>query len=363
MALLRRSSGMYPMKRTYKTLTWNDRLKIEAWLKTKTPIKKIAEMLGVHFSTIYREVKRGQYEHLNSDWTTEMRYSPDISEQKKQRFLRAKGPDLKIGNDYSYAEYLENKIAIEKYSPGAALGEIKHKKLKFKTTISKTTLYRYIHDGVFLVLSNDDLPLKNHRKHKNNEDKKASKPSRGDSIEKRPDEISERKFFGDWEMDCVEGKKKTKKTLLVLAERKTRNGIVCLMPDKTAASVKAALDKIEEKLGTNTFMRVFHSITVDNGVEFSDCKGIEYSRTGKQRTKLYYCHPYSAYERGSNENLNRLIRRHYPKGYDFTHTTLEEIAKLEDWLNNYPREMFGFQSAKDLYEPYVDAILLTTVPQ
>lgn len=320
-------------------------------------------MLGVHFSTIYREVKRGQYEHLNSDWTTEMRYSPDISEQKKQRFLRAKGPDLKIGNDYSYAEYLENKIAIEKYSPGAALGEIKHKKLKFKTTISKTTLYRYIHDGVFLVLSNDDLPLKNHRKHKNNEDKKASKPSRGDSIEKRPDEISERKFFGDWEMDCVEGKKKTKKTLLVLAERKTRNGIVCLMPDKTAASVKAALDKIEEKLGTNTFMRVFHSITVDNGVEFSDCKGIEYSRTGKQRTKLYYCHPYSAYERGSNENLNRLIRRHYPKGYDFTHTTLEEIAKLEDWLNNYPREMFGFQSAKDLYEPYVDAILLTTVPQ
>ena len=70
--------------RHYKTLTWNDRLQIEAWLRVDTPIKVIAEQLGVHISTVYREIKRGQYEHLNSDWTTETRYSPEISEQKKQ---------------------------------------------------------------------------------------------------------------------------------------------------------------------------------------------------------------------------------------------------------------------------------------
>lgn len=103
--------------RHYKTLTWNDRLRIEAWLKVKTPIKQIAEMLGVHISTIYREIKRGQYEHLNSDWTTETRYSPEKSEQKKQEFLRAKGGDLKIGNDIEYANYLEYKVAVDKYAP------------------------------------------------------------------------------------------------------------------------------------------------------------------------------------------------------------------------------------------------------
>jgi len=64
--------------RHYKTLTWSDRLNIAAWRKVGIPIKKIAELLGVHYSTIYRELKRGQYEHLNSDYTRERRDSPDI---------------------------------------------------------------------------------------------------------------------------------------------------------------------------------------------------------------------------------------------------------------------------------------------
>ena len=130
--------------RHYKTLTWNDRLQIEAWLRVDTPVKVIAEQLGVHISTVYREIKRGQYEHLNSDWTTETRYSPEISEQKKQDNLRAKGGDLKIGNDVEYANYLEYKVCVEKYAPGAILGEIKRKGLQFQTSISKTTFYRIL---------------------------------------------------------------------------------------------------------------------------------------------------------------------------------------------------------------------------
>ena len=73
--------------RHYKTLTWNDRLQIEAWQKVGVSPRQMAEELHVHISTIYRELKRGQYEHLNSDYTTEIRYSPDISEQKKQENL------------------------------------------------------------------------------------------------------------------------------------------------------------------------------------------------------------------------------------------------------------------------------------
>lgn len=346
--------------RHYKTLTWNDRLKIEAWLRVNTPKKIMAEALGVHISTIYREIKRGQYEHLNSDWTTEMRYSPEISEQKKQEYLRAKGGDLKIGNDMEYANYLEYKVAVDKYAPGAILGEIKRKGLQFDTTISKTTFYRYIELGVFLTLTNKDLPVKrNKTEHKYDKVQRAKRPPKGESIEKRPEEIAERLTFGHWEMDCVEGKKGTKKTLLVLTERKTRNEIIRLMQDKTAASVVAALNKLEKELGTDMFARIFQSITVDNGSEFSDYTGIEQSslHPDRNRTKLYYCHPYSSYERGSNENQNKMVRRHYPKGYDFTNTTPAEIRKLEKWINNYPREMFDYYTSAELYEACINSIM------
>lgn len=346
--------------RHYKTLTWNDRLQIEAWLKVKTPKKVIAEALGVHISTIYREIKRGQYEHRNTDWTTETRYSPEKSEQKKQAFLRAKGGDLKIGNDIEYADYLEYKVAVDRYAPGAILGEIKRKGLKFNTTISKTTFYRYIEIGVFLTLTNKSLPVKrNKTEHKYDKVQRAARPPKGDSIEKRPEEIAERLTFGHWEMDCVEGKKGTKKTLLVLTERKTRNEIIRLMNDKTAASVVKTLNALEKKLGPELFAQVFQTITVDNGSEFSDFEGIEQSAilAGRNRTKLYFCHPYSSYERGSNENQNKMVRRHYPKGYDFTDTTPAEIRKLEKWINNYPREIFDYYTSADLYEACLNSLI------
>ena len=103
------------------------------------------------------------------------------------------------------------------------------------------------------------------------------------------------------------------------------------MNDKTAASVIKALNALEKQLGSELFAQVFQTITVDNGSEFSDYEGIEQSSIHKdrKRTKVYFCHPYSAYERGSNENQNRMVRRHYPKGYDFTNTTPAEIRKLE----------------------------------
>ena len=87
--------------------------------------------------------------------------------------------------------------------------------------------------------------------------------------------------------------------------------------DKTAASVVQALDSLEQEYG-RAFPHIFQTITCDNGTEFSDHEGIERSATGEgQRTKLYYCHPYSAYERGTNENTNKLIRRFVPKGTNF----------------------------------------------
>ena len=144
--------------RRFKHLSKSDRIRIETLNNDgKTP-KEIAEVVGVHISTIYRELQRGQYTHRNSDWTEETRYSSDLSEMKYRANLAAKGADLKIGNDHRLAEYIETKIADEKYSPEAVLGEIKAQGLRFNTEIkSKNTIYSYIEKGIFLRLTNKDL--------------------------------------------------------------------------------------------------------------------------------------------------------------------------------------------------------------
>ena len=158
-------------------------------------------------------------------------------------------------------------------------------------------------------------------------------------------------------MDCVIGKKGTKRVLLVLTERYTRNELIRLMKDKTAQSVVSALDGIEKQYGKKLFSKVFKTITVDNGSEFADCKGIErtYNNRGN-RTKVYYCHPYTSCERGSNENQNRLIRRHYPKGTSFERVKPAEIQRVEEWINNYPRKIFNFHTSAELYEACLNSI-------
>lgn len=342
--------------RHFKHLSFNDRLKIEALLKAKVSKKEIAQILGVHISTVYRELERGQYEHLNSDYTTEMRYSPDIAEAKYQAYLSAKGAPLKIGSDYEFADFIEQKILHEKYSPAAILGEMEATGVSFGTKICVRTLYNYIDKGIFLNVTNRDLPMhgQRHSKRRYRKVRKAARPPAGESIENRPQEINERNTFGHWEMDCAVGK--SKKTLLVLTERLTREEIIIKMKDKTTQSVALALDKIERKYG-KAFPLIFKSITVDNGSEFAGCSDIERSVYGDfKRTKMYYCHPYSSYERGSNENQNRLIRRHLPKDTNFDRISLNSIRCIEKWINNYPRKIFSYHTSEEFFQQQLATI-------
>lgn len=342
-----------------KHLTKADRLMLEKLLRQKKYTnKEIAEAIGCSERTVYREKNRGRYMHTNSDLTEEERYSPDIAEQKYRDNLKAKGPDLKIGNDHELASYIEKKISEDGYSPEAVLGEIKRDGLEFETEISKTTLYRYIEIGVFGTITNEDLPVKPHKKKKNKkvQRKTQSRANAGESIEKRPEEINKREVFGDWEMDTVVGKQgESKHSMLVLTERKTRYEIIRLLPEHTTAQVILALDGIETEYGEK-FPLIFRTITVDNGTEFADCAGLERSALGDgTRTKLYYCHPYSSYERGSNEVNNRLVRRKIPKGVNFDDKTEEDIQAVEDWMNNYPRGMFNYDTAKMRFEAELQA--------
>ena len=336
--------------RHFSHLTFNNRLKIEQMLKEGAKQSEIARALRVDPSTISRELKRGTYQHLNSDLTTEERYSPDIAHQRYKRNLSEKGPEVKIGHDHEYAGHIEKKILEERYSPGAVLGEIEEEGLTFQTKVSKTTLYRYITNGVLGVTDKDLLRKK--KKKKKQKQKRAARPPRGESIDNRPKEVDTRETPGHWEMDCVEGPKEgSQKTLLVLTERKTRWEILILMARKTMECVVAALDKLEERCG-EAFKQIFKTITVDNGSEFSDFMGIARSALNPEeaRTQVFFCHAYCSWERGSNENQNTMVRRRYPKGFDFDNTTEEEIKELERWINKYPRGIFKYKSAAKMFK-------------
>ena len=112
------------------------------------------------------------------------------------------------------------------------------------------------------------------------------------------------------------GKRKTTRALLTLTERKTRKEIIIAIPNRKAETVVKALDALERKLGARRFRAIFKSITFDNGTEFAAAEGLERSCVNKRlpRTKVYFCHPYSSWERGTNENTNGMIRRRFPQG-------------------------------------------------
>lgn len=336
----------------YRHLKYEDRLLLENLLNKKMKKKEIAKGLCCHPNTITNELKRGMYLHRNSDYTEEWRYSPELAEEKYQLNVSVRGTGLKISNDYDYARYLEKKIVDEDYSPAAVLGELNEtgQEKEFKTRICVTTLYSYIDKGIFFSLTNKDLPVKRKKKRKYRHIKRQKRASAGKSIAKRPKKIEKREEFGHWEMDTVVGKRGvSKNSLLVLTERKTRKEILFKLPSHEASEVVKKIDELE-KLWKDDFKKVFKSITVDNGTEFSYAEEMEKSIYGGKRTEVYYCHAFSSWERGSNENQNRLVRRKVPKGSNFDHMTDEEVKAVENWMNHYPRKLFGWRTAEQQFQ-------------
>lgn len=331
-----------------KYITEAERYKIETMLEDgKTP-KEIALRLGKHYTTIYREIKKGTVMLLNgSTWLEYPKYCADTGQRIKEERKHNKGVACKI-SDKVWLDRASYYIKELHYSPYAAL--ITLRKEFPDITICKVTLYSYIYKNR-LSVKRSDLPY-----HKS--PRKASEMPRRPSlhmlgaktIEERPKTIYARDIFGHWEMDTVVGStKKSRCCLLVLSERFTRKEIIRKIPDKKAESVVTALNDLEHEFGTKNFKRVFKTITCDNGVEFSDFEGIEKSVNGiDTRTNVYFCHPYCSSERSTNENQNKLIRRYIPKGSIIDNYSKEFVQQVEDFLNNYPRLMFGGLSANEI---------------
>lgn len=347
----------------FKHLTKTDRLRMERWFNEGLSKKEVADKLRVDLSTIYRELKRGEYERLNSKtWEMETAYSPDIAEARYQENLRNKGPDLKIGKDHELAQYIEDTIIDRECSPAAVMGFAEQDGKQFSVTLSAPTIYSYIHKGIFLRLKMEDCPRHNTHKNKYQHVEKRKEPARapaGESIDNRPEEVKDRKVFGHWEMDTVySAKNQGKAVLLTITERKTRKEIIVLLPNRKAETITKAVNALERKYGAVNFRAIFKSITVDNGSEFAAAEDLEKSCINKtiSRTKVYYAHPYSSWERGTNENNNGMIRRKMPKGTSFESVSAEDVAAVEAWMNTYPRKVLGFKTSEMAYQDELRAL-------
>lgn len=185
------------------------------------------------------------------------------------------------------------------------------------------------------------------RKQRSHNEVRATKAPKGTPIDRRPDEIDTRLTFGHWEFDSVIGKAKGKRqSVLTLTERKTRFEIILRVQAKTMAATVRALERTLSKFPQGTFK----TITVDNGSEFQDCYGMEYDKHGNKRLTVYYAHPYSSWERGSNERNNRIIRRWFPKGRSLASVTQKDCDRVAAAMNAMPRKILNYATAAELFE-------------
>lgn len=336
-----------------KYLTYEERFYIEKSLKNGINPVEIAETLGKHFTTIYKEIKKGTVTLLNYDLTTREEYCADTAQIKTIDRGHNKGIMYKLAEDNSLLDRIAYLIKEKHYSPYAVLRTIK-KESPGALTMCETTLYKYIHLGLIPNVTDKDLyikPNKKKKKEKESETRPSFRKPPERSIIYRPKEIDSREQYGHWEIDTVYSGQccKSKTSLLVLTERKTLEEYYISIADRTLKSVISALDGLEKQIGTKTFKKKFLTITADNGGEFGDGSLIERSitRPDQKRTKVYFCHPYSSYERGQNENQNRFVRRWVKKGGDLSTYTPEEWEAITEWVNNYPRRKYGGMSANE----------------
>lgn len=323
-------------------MTKEERIILQTLLDEKRPVSYIARKLGCCRQTVYNEIKRGQYLH-NYGYYDKLRYSAERGQQKHDYNQTAKGRPLKIGNDHAFAAYIEHKIIVDRYSPAAALAAAR--KYPFATRICVSTLYSYIDKKVFYQLGNKHLWEKRKKKAKTKEATPRIAHPKLPSIENRPAQIRQRSERGHWEMDLIIGKAETSHVLLTLTERYSRQELIFKLPNRKAATIRGVFDRLERQ--HKDFSQRFKSLTTDNGSEFMEYDKLCRSIHGGSRFQVWYCHSYAAWEKGSVENHNRMIRRFFPKGTDFSKISKKRIAAVQDWMNNYPRKILQWQTPNE----------------
>ena len=343
----------YSTKRAgYKHFTEQERYKLEGCFEAKLTVPEIADKLNKHKATIYREIKRGLVVRINTVLEERTVYRANVAEKDYETKVINRERSLKIGKDKDLGGYIRKKLLVDRYSPDAIIGEIRAKRIEFKEMICTKTLYRYIDRGIFSGISNASLWEKRKARKKRYKKirrirKRYRMPKR---IGQRPEEINKRLEYGHWEGDCIKGPvQKGRESLFTLTERMTREEIIIKIKGSRQSEILRSINDLEVQYGPG-FADKFKTITFDNGVEFLDWESLEEStlKQGFLRTQVYFAHPYSAWERGSNENHNRIIRRFIPKGKSIAAVSENKVKEIENWMNNYPRKILGYKTPNEL---------------
>ena len=212
---------------------------------------------------------------------------------------------------------------------------------------SKTTFYKYV-DLNIISLSNIDLPkkvkYKTRKKKISNEYKRKLALLKGRSYDDFLTFSAEHPKMNICEMDTVEGVKGGKVFLTILI-RDTKFMFIRLLDKKNVVCVNKEIDNLKNILGINLFSKVFRIILTDNGTEFFDPLHIELNYdTGYKTTNVFYCKPYSSFQKPNIEHNHEYIRRVFPKGESLNNLTTEQVQKLETTINNIPRDKFNGKS-------------------
>ena len=303
-------------------LTYEQRYTIEVLLKTKKSKSEIAKTLSVDKSIIYRELKRncdrrsGEYKAVLAQKKYEFRL------ENKPRKVRAT-PEIKT-RIFS--------LIRDDYSPEQVVGFMKKTN---EETVSHETIYQLIWKD---KKAKGDLHTHLRRQGRRYRKRGLNKDSRGIivgrvGIEKRPPEAEERKEFGHLEVDTIIGKDH-KGAIITLNDRAC--GAVW-MRKTSSKDAEVVREKLAEML--DEIRPYIKSITGDNGKEFA---GHQYITD--EYCNFYFANPYSPWERGSNENLNGLIRQYIPKKSNFDDYSDEDIKAIQDKLNNRPRKRYNYES-------------------
>ena len=304
-----------------KQLTLADRRMIERWLREGLSHREVARRLAKAPQTINNEVKRGQVRQQVRKGKFEGGYSADFAQKVYENNRKHSVKQISLTKE------LKEKIVHyikQKYSP-----EMMVKAKGIPVPIS--TIYYWLHHG-HLGLTKADRLYPRKEKAKRKQASPNFKPA-GKSIEERPESMNRRENLGDFEIDTVIQTRAKNECLRILTDRKSRYQIIRLIPDKSASSVNQALRAILQEYQIN-------SITADNRTEFSRLSDVF------DPEHIYYAHPYASWERGTNENHNRLIRRWLPKGSK--NATPQEVAVIKNWINNYPKKILDYKSPREV---------------
>jgi IS30 family transposase len=311
--------------RTYNQLTSEQRYQISALKRIGHSQTEIAKELEVHKSTISRELSRN---------TGERGYRPRQAHEKA-RERRAKATPTKRISAETWAE-VEEKLRQD-WSPEQVSGWLEKRQ---EIRISHEWIYQHI---LADQQANGDLythlrQYRKRRKRYGKHDRRGKLPDRV-SIEERPQIVEQRERLGDWEIDTLVGKGH-RGALVSLVERKSRYTLLLPVAQRLANLVADAT--ISLLLPLAGFV---HTITGDNGKEFAE--HVRIAETLK--ANFYFAHPYSAWERGTNENTNGLVRQYFPKTTDFSRIAFSETKTAVDRLNHRPRKCLDFMSPFEVF--------------